>query len=773
MGEVVGIDLGTTNTVVAAPVQAKVTTLADDTGRKLLPSVVSFHPNGSVLVGGAAKDRRVIDAKNTVYSIKRLLGRSWDSQQVHSARARFPFALREGPGRSVLVVVRGQAYTLPEISALVLRKAKQIAEARLDAAVDRAVITVPANFNDLQRAATKLAGRIAGLEVLRVLNEPTAAALAYGHGRKTAERLAVYDLGGGTFDITLLGLSGRLFEVLATAGNAFLGGDDIDAAIAERMAESFLGKYRYDLRTSPEAYERLRAGAETIKLRLSHDQSASLELAEIAHGGRGSAIDFTFQMDRPELERLCAPFVDQSFEVCREALGIARLNPTDFDQVLLVGGSTRIPLVRRRVAEFFGREPVSHLSPDEVVAIGAGLQAAALLAGERRRSSMPSAARSATAGNRAQPSSDGPPLPPSSRRAAAARAATLPGLSDADDEDDVPTRIVASVAPGHPPPAPSTGAGRGSPARTQPLSAAPTLAGAGPHPPARMNAAAGSVQLPAEPPPLPTGEAAQRGRKPSLPPLPLVVGGSVAGPDPSRGPLPHPRSGRPTDTLSASAAALGDAQPAGARPEHSPPAAQRAQSAVGSGRAASTVPAHGAPAVAAAVAAAAAEASQVAPLPGASASLAAEPPAAAAERGSVLPKLVDVTPLGLCVETVGGFCDTIIERNTAVPCERSRVFVTAAAGQTSVRVRVAQGQSARFVDNVLLGQLELLGLAPAPRGQVQIEVTFSLDSSGMLDVRARDVKTGRSTSVQLKLEAVPDAEQLDQLRARHAALPTW
>ena len=244
MSTVIGIDLGTTNTVVSVVRDGQASALLDEAQQVLIPSIVSFHPNGNVLVGRAAKERRIVDASNTIYSIKRLIGRSWDSEEVRRARSRFPFEMREGPGQASLVVARGETYTLPEISAFVLRKAKSVAEAALGTSIDRAVITVPANFNDLQRAATKVAGRVAGLEVMRILNEPTAAALAYGYGRASSERVAVYDFGGGTFDVTLLDLSNNVFEVLATAGNTFLGGDDLDLAIAERMSELLLAQHR-------------------------------------------------------------------------------------------------------------------------------------------------------------------------------------------------------------------------------------------------------------------------------------------------------------------------------------------------------------------------------------------------------------------------------------------------------------------------------------------------------------------------------------------------
>jgi len=252
---VVGIDLGTTNTVIACVREGRVHVIPDEQGNRLLPSVVSFHPNGEIMVGRAAKERRTVDAKNTIASVKRLIGRSWQSEEITKARQRFAFELKEGPGHGPLVVARGQEYTLPEISAFILKRVRQIAEAALGEPVDRAVITVPANFNELQRASTKVAGRVAGLDVLRILNEPTAAALAYGLGKGGHERIAIYDFGGGTFDCTLLDLSGNVFEVLATAGDTFLGGDDIDVAIAERMADAFLYQHRFDPRTDPQAFE--------------------------------------------------------------------------------------------------------------------------------------------------------------------------------------------------------------------------------------------------------------------------------------------------------------------------------------------------------------------------------------------------------------------------------------------------------------------------------------------------------------------------------------
>jgi molecular chaperone DnaK len=415
---VVGIDLGTTNTVVACARGGHVRVLGDDQGRNLLPSVVSFHPNGEVLVGHAARERRVVDAKNTIASVKRLIGRAWGSEEIKKSRPRFAFELREGQGQGPLVVARNQTYTLPEISAFVLRRAKQIADAALGEPVDRAVITVPASFNELQRAATKVAGRIAGLDVMRIINEPTAATLAYGFGRRAKERVAVYDFGGGTFDCTLLELSGNVFEVLATAGDSFLGGDDLDIAIADRMADAFLLKHRWDPRAHPQVFERLRTTAEAIKIELSTSERARVHLRDVAVGVGGAQLDLEFEMQRGELDTLAGPLVERTFAVCEDSLSVAGLSVTHFDKIILVGGSTRIGLVRKRVEDFFGAPPLDRVNPEEVVAIGAAIQASALADTARRRSIPP------------------PPIP-------AMRASAPPPPPDEDDE----VTIASSKAP--------------------------------------------------------------------------------------------------------------------------------------------------------------------------------------------------------------------------------------------------------------------------------------------------------------------------------------
>jgi molecular chaperone DnaK len=928
---VVGIDLGTTNTVVGVVRGGETVALADADGHKLIPSVVSFHPSGSVLVGRAAKERRFLDPKNTVFSVKRLIGRSWSSGEVKEARSRFPFDMQEGPGNAALVVARGETYTLPEISAFVLRKAKQVAEAALGEPVERAVVTVPANFNDLQRAATKVAARVAGLEVLRILNEPTAAALAYGYGRGRTERIAVYDFGGGTFDVTLLDLSGDVFEVLATAGDTFLGGDDIDLSIAERMADEFLAEFKVDPRVNVETFERLRAGAEVLKLRLSDEASATIQLSNLQVGGRN--VEFNFTLARAELDGIAARIVDRTFDVCREALGIARLEATAFDQVLLVGGGTRMPLVRARVQQFFKKPPLGHLSPDEVVALGAAIQASSLAGTARRRSSVPA-----------------PPAPARRDSAAAIprpRSNTHPGLAPAPQAPPAPVRLSKDPSTRTQPqfgelvnPAEAGSLGKtlgGLGARGR----VPTGTGLGPSVPAPVLRASVPANpgrpSPAAPAGMTAAEAALRARvaetedllgddllepeddsptrrgAESEPPLPLVgvgIGPFVTAPR-SETPPTVPRTAPPEPRLGSDAEGyrgplrtlpleeIPDGLPLvgveASMPPKGAPAPQRAAPpaprtlvsptapnapAPGGGKVApalgrtlplqASLPAAGAPKATKSTDLSFADLEVPSldlsipgvPLPGAkppsvpappkrpssapekrpsdptrspaapppqgfiaqtpapppwqppapaappiAPSAAAPPVAAAAVVGALgavgvvpgvaplapplftpmepvspavrplaeprAPLLVDVTPLSLTVETVGGFCDAIIPRNTPVPCERTRTFATAVDHQTTVYVRVGQGESTRFAENTVLGELELSGLTPAPRGKVQVAVTFVLDTDGLLDVHAKDLSTGNATRARVKLVGLPEHQDVAALAARHAARPSF
>jgi molecular chaperone DnaK len=726
---VVGIDLGTTNTVVGVVKDGQASALVDAEGETLIPSVVSFHQSGSVMVGRPAKDRRVVDAPNTIYSIKRLIGRSWASEEVARARARLPFEMREGPGQAVLVVARGESFTLPEISAFVLRQAKSVAEKALGESVDRAVITVPANFNDLQRAATKVAGRVAGLEVLRILNEPTAAALAYGYGRGKGERIAIYDFGGGTFDVTLLDLSSNVFEVLATAGNTFLGGDDLDLAIAERMADACATEHRIDARADPQIFERLRYYAERLKLELSASETATIDVPDVGRGAGGKPQRLTFAMTRPELDVLATPIVRRTFDVCREALSIARLSPGDLDQVVLVGGSTRLPIVRATVAEYFGRKPLHRVNADEVVAIGAAIQAAALSGADRRRSIIPKPPMPAAR------ASEQPETPSGAPRSGGSQAPPLPRRRGIPMVKGGTLGGIGGPIPRRSPPDDAERAALLASKSTLRIDTSehdgsadeePTHVGPAPVPFSERRTAPMNLELD-DFDDITSADARFAGAK--LPRMPLSktpqAFAAVSKAEPMSAPT-QPTWDLPSDD-SAEPPLPPDAFPdPPATPRSLPPA----------------MPRDVAP-----------------PTPRRSYAPPSERP--------VLPLLVDVTPLSLCVETVSGFRDVVIARNTPVPCEQARTFVTAQDGQATVMVRVGQGESERFDETTLLGELELLGLPPAPRGTVRILVTFALDTNGMLDVRAADEETGRASSARLRLVGLPDLDEVSRMRERH------
>jgi molecular chaperone DnaK len=372
MSRIVGIDLGTTNSLVAY-VDEKTglpRVIPDRDGQALLPSIVSFASEG-VLVGAAARRQLVRRPDTTVYSVKRLMGRGYED--VKDELCYFPFKVLPCEG-IVKIQVRDREVTPPEVSAIVLKSLKERAEAHFGEPIEKAVITVPAYFNDSQRQATKDAGRIAGLDVVRIVNEPTAASLAYGLQKIRAGVIAVYDLGGGTFDISILRVKDGVFEVLATNGNTHLGGDDFDREIVLWLLDDIRGKHDVYLGRDPEAMQELRLAAEAAKIRLSFDERTVLTIPF-------DGFTYRREITRGDLEQLVGRLVDSTLRPCRMALADAGLAPTDIDEVVLVGGSTRIPLVRRRVGELFGRTPHSQLNPDEVVALGAAVQAHILAGG--------------------------------------------------------------------------------------------------------------------------------------------------------------------------------------------------------------------------------------------------------------------------------------------------------------------------------------------------------------------------------------------------------
>ncbi|MBW2375820.1 MAG: Hsp70 family protein [Deltaproteobacteria bacterium] len=715
-GPVIGIDLGTTNSVVAVADQPGGRILAGSDGLKLIPSVVSFHPSGDVLVGASAKERRLLDAQNTVYSVKRLIGRPYTSYEVKQAQERFPFELSEGPSGGVLVTARGETYTLSEISAFVLRHVRKVAEESLGKECSQAVVTVPANFNELQRSATKAAGRVAGLDVLRILNEPTAAALAYGYNKTSTERVAVYDLGGGTFDITILQLAGDVFEVLATAGDTFLGGDDVDTAVADHMAAQFLEQNRYDARQDRQAYERLRAAAEWAKIQLSTKPDVKLCIEELAYGDGGVGLNLDYALTRQQIEHMCQPLVARSFDVCEDAMKAAGLRPTQLDNVILVGGSTRIPLLQRMVAEYFGRKPLVNIDPDLVVAQGAALQAQSLAVPSRKAPLGKVALK-----KMAQPGTgehdividesfedevtnigDRPPLPPPPV-ARAARKATLPGRApppppvQLKKSDDLPVDDAVFDTP--------TRSGE------EPLEHELTRVAGAVDPldfqPTRMADASGLLMEIGR---HPDDEPEELEEEPSG--LMMELGDDAFG---GRSDIPAEGTALPQPPLDLASSA---------------PAELRA-----------------------------ALDEDVDTVTG----------AVAVADGLQTPLLLDVTPLSLGVETVDGYCEHIIRRNSAIPAGQTKMFTTARDRQDAVVVRICQGEDRQISGNQLLGEVILDGLRPAARGKVQIAVRFMIDADGTLQVRAQDVGTGQQQQIAIKLIGELAEDEIEQLTKRHEA----
>jgi len=497
MGKIIGIDLGTTNSVAAVMEGGEPVVIPSAEGSRLFPSVVAVNPKtGERLVGQVAKRQAVINSHNTVFSVKRFMGRKYDDPQVKRARGYVPYEVRKAPNGDLRVVMNEREYSPPEISAMILQKIKTDAEAYLGQPVTQAVITVPAYFNDSQRQATKDAGKIAGLEVMRIVNEPTASSLAYGLGSKKDELIAVYDLGGGTFDISILEVGDGVFEVKSTNGDTFLGGDDFDQKIIDWAAEQFKMQEGIDLRNDRQALQRLREAAEKAKIELSTTMQTDLNLPYITADATGPK-HMNLTLTRAKLEQLTGDLIQRSIEPCRLAIKDAGINTSDITEVVLVGGMTRMPAIQEAVRKFFGKEPHKGVNPDEVVGLGAAIQAG-------------------------------------------------------------------------------------------------------------------------------------------------VLGGDVK------------------DVL-----------------------------------------------------------------------------------------LLDVTPLTLGIETLGGVATPLIERNTTIPTKKSQIFSTAADSQTQVEIHVVQGERPMAVDNKSLGKFILDGIPPAPRGVPQIEVTFDINADGILHVNAKDKATSREQAMQI------------------------
>jgi molecular chaperone DnaK len=510
MGKAIGIDLGTTNSAVAVVIGGEPVVIPNQEGQRTTPSVVAFTDKGERLVGQVAKRQAITNPENTIFSIKRLMGRKYNSQEVQEAKKRLPYKIVEAPNGDAHVEVMGKRYSPPEISAMILQKLKQAAEDYLGEPVTEAVITVPAYFDDSQRQATKDAGRIAGLNVLRIINEPTAAALAYGLDKKKEEKIAVYDLGGGTFDISILEIGEGVIEVKATNGDTYLGGDDFDIRIMDWLIDEFKKQEGIDLRKDRMALQRLKEAAERAKIELSSAMETEINLPFIT-ADAGGPKHLLLKLTRARFEQLVDDLIQKSFEPCKKALSDAGLSTSQIDEVILVGGQTRTPKVQSSVQEFFKKEPNKTVNPDEVVAIGAAIQAA-------------------------------------------------------------------------------------------------------------------------------------------------IIKGEVK---------------------------------------------------------------------------------------------------------EVL--LLDVTPLSLGIETLGGVFTKIIERNTTIPTKKSQIFTTAADNQTAVTIKVYQGEREMAADNKLLGVFELVGIPPAPRGIPQIEVTFDIDANGILHVSAKDLATGKEQSIRITASSGLTEEEIKKM----------
>ncbi|MFO8072395.1 MAG: Hsp70 family protein [Polyangia bacterium] len=749
MGIAVGIDLGTTNSCVAVVQGKRARVVEDASGKRIQPSVVSYCPDGSTLTSWDARERLVIDPENTYFSFKRLLGRDLSNPEMGKLVANLPYKVISGPDGIPAVETRGRAITLPELSAMMLQHLKSMCQQAYGMEIDEAVITVPANFDDVQRSSTKIAGRIGGFKVLRILNEPTAAALAYGFGGKLSERIAVYDFGGGTFDITIIELMDDIFEVLSTAGDTYLGGDDFDDKIAEEMVEIFLRQHRYDLRENPSSMQRVRTVAERIKCQLSSLDEVEATLRELAYGPGGKPIDFTYKLTRQRFEKMIEPMIERSLKVCDEALKLADVNRSTLDNLVLVGGTTRVPLLRRRVADYFGREPRVEINPDEVVAIGAALHACSLTDealpedlpqrhGPERSDRMLSPIIAPAAGG-------GPDLPAPKVEADLPAPKVEADLPAPRDQADLPAPRGQADLPG-----PKNGAVLGRVATKQ-----RTIHGlpspSRPQDEARSSSEekqAGEEEPLALDPDLleeiPSEEVEPLAPEPKKKEEPLALD-----PDLLEETEEPQMAGPAAEAADDPFGDLGFDDPIAKKPEK-PPAPEPP----------SPPPAQGAPI------------SQLDEVGGEERSPDEQDSEAFSVpmvSGAAPTLLLDVTPRALGVATAGGYCDTIIERNASIPMEQSRLFTTSTDNQTEVAIDIYQGESRRVEANSKLGTVHLSGIRPAPRGEIKVEVAFEINTDGILGVSARNKETGKAQTTRIQLTGGMSEERVEKLVEKYSS----
>jgi molecular chaperone DnaK len=580
---VVGIDLGTSNSVVAyEDGEGHVHILPDKKGLTIQPSVVSFSEGGGVVIGAEAKALKSADPRNTIYSFKRLMGQTTGSVALRQFRSRVPFIIHDGVEENDMPTIRTRAGELTpvELSSIMLDHMRGIAAAQLQQTIERAVITVPANFSDSQRSATASAAAIAGLQIAGILNEPTAVALAYGATRHLDETVAVFDFGGGTFDLTVMRLENQTYTVLGTAGDSFLGGDDIDERIVELMLRNVIRDHRVDLHDDIFAMMKLRAVAEEVKIALSSQPSVSVTVFELAIGSNGLPITLEFTLTHAELVSLISDLVDRAMSVTRDALAIANVRMDQISDIILAGGTTRIPYIRHRIANFFERSARSDVSPQEAVAIGAALYA----------TSVAQARVHGVGIDEPQPAYEPKIATLDAMPSTVAASQHVVDIDEAVAEVDSPVfDIDAAIA----------------------------------------DVDSVSIDFPSTVAP-----------RTMTPPIAVVSGRRV---------------------------------------------------------------------------------------------------------------VIDVTPNSLGVGTAGGFCEVLIPRSSPLPATVKKFYATLRDLQEMVRIVVCQGEARRLAENLVLGDVILNELPRLPRGDVEIEVAFELDTSGMLQVSALDGKSGRSQRVSLDL----------------------
>ena len=715
-GPVVGIDLGTLNSCVAVVKDGKAVVLADE-ARTTTPSCVAVH-QGRELVGAAAKRHAVTSPQSTVIAVKRLIGHAFDSNEVRAAAARLPYTLSPSPLGGVVLEVGGAALTPVEVSAKILVRMREVAEKALGEPVKQAVISVPAHFNDVQRKATKLAAEYAGLEVLRLINEPTAAAFAYGYKKHKDFTLAVYDLGGGTFDVTVMRARGDTFEVVATDGDSYLGGEDFDYAIAEWLEREFKSEHGCDLAGEPAARLRLKEAAEKAKVELADAELARIDLPFLAHLPDGSQANFSRTLSRAQLTELCQPLVARTLELCERCLSTARITRAEVGEVLLVGGQSRMLAVREAVKKFFAKEPRRDINPDEVVAVGAALYAYSLSADSLQQEAVDAAEdayevalRQTEVARKIVKEVEELNARPLDDQGLAARLQTLLQATEADGT--LPPEFKNSPDP--------------DPGTLGPITFGVTAPEEDDSPPILDVTRS---RVPVVPPPakperkrrvikLKSSPGRSSADEEDLPTAVKVLRDELLQLDYKAAELIEQLAGEAHD---GQASKLLEA------------AQERLNDSLMSAR-------------------------------GASDEVVEQIKTAVEHKQARRVNLRDVTSLPLGIASAGGLFTVLIEQNVVVPAELQRIFTTNQDGQAEVEIRVFQGRGKTVGDNQLLGSFILEGIAPARRMEPKIEVAFRIDESGILAVNARDAESGAEQGIRIEdplglqqVEAAPATE---------------